>query len=246
LTAFGAVLGCPPLLIADLGRPERFYNMLRVFKPTSPMSMGTWLLSAFGGSVGAAAASEVTGWLRPVGRLGELGAAIFGLPLCTYTAVLIADTSVPVWHEARRQLPFVFAGSATASAGASAAILAPADESGPARLLAVLGSCVELGAVTLMERALGPMARHYDEGPAAAPARLARTLTASGALLMLASGRRRAGAAVAGTMILSGSLAERFAVMRAGPPSARATAGGETVRAMVGELGRPPRAEHLR
>ncbi len=63
---------------------------------------------------------------------------------------------------------------------------------------------------------------------------------------MLASGRRRPGAAVAGMVILAGSLAERFAVLRAGPPSARATAGGETVRAAAGELGRPPRAEHLR
>jgi formate-dependent nitrite reductase membrane component NrfD len=246
LTAFGALLGCPPLLIVDLGRPERFYNMLRVFKPTSPMSMGTWVLSAFGVAAGAAAASEVTGWLRPAGRLGELGAAIFGLPLCTYTAVLVADTSVPVWHEARRQLPFVFAGSATASAGAAGAIFAPAAESRPARLLAIFGSCVELAAVTLMERALGPVARHYREGPAATPARMARVLTAGGALLMLASGRRRAGAAVAGTMILAGSLAERFAVMRAGPPSARATEGGETVRAVDGELGRPTRADHLR
>ncbi len=245
-TAFGALLGCPPLLIADLGRPERFYNMLRVFKPTSPMSIGTWVLSVFGAAMGAAAASEVTGWLRPVGRLGELGAAIFGLPLCTYTAVLVADTSVPVWHEARRQMPFVFAGSAMASAGAAAAILAPAAESRPARLLAVFGACVELGAVTLMERALGPVARHYHEGPATTPARLARTLTAGGALLMLASGRRRPGAAVAGTMILAGSLAERFSVLRAGPPSARATAAGETVRATPTELGRPPRAEHLR
>jgi formate-dependent nitrite reductase membrane component NrfD len=246
LTAFGALLGCPPLLIVDLGRPERFYNLLRVFKPTSPMSIGTWVLSAFGGFLGAAAASEVTGWLRPLGRVGELGAAIFGLPLCTYTAVLVADTSVPVWHEARRQLPFVFAGSATASAGAAAAILAPASESRQARLLAVFGSCVELGAVTLMERALGPVARHYQEGSAATPARLARALTAGGAVLMLAAGRRRAGAAAAGTMILAGSLAERFAVLRAGPPSARATAGGETVRARAGELGRPPRADHLR
>jgi formate-dependent nitrite reductase membrane component NrfD len=246
LTAFGALLGCPPLLIADLGRPKRFPNMLRVFKPTSPMSMGSWVLSAFGAAMGAAAASEVTGWLRPLGRLGELGAAILGLPLCTYTAVLVADTSVPVWHEARRQLPFVFAGSATASAGAAAAILAPAAESRPARRLAVFGAGVELAAVVLMERALGPVARHYHEGPAATPARLARALTAGGALLMLASGRRRSGAAVAGTMILAGSLAERFAVMRAGPPSARATAGGETVRATPAELGRPPRADRLR
>lgn len=246
LTSFGALLGCPPLLIADLGRPERFYNMLRVFKPTSPMSIGSWVLSIFGAGIGTAAASEVTGWLRPLGRLGELGAAIFGLPLCTYTAVLVADTSVPVWAEARRYLPFVFAGSASASAGAAAAILTPPRESQPARVLSVVGAAIELGAAALMERALGPVARHYHEGPAAKPARLARTLTAGGALVMLAAGRRRPGAVLGGTLLLGGSLAERFAVMRAGPVSARATAGGETVRATEAELGRPARATWLR
>jgi formate-dependent nitrite reductase membrane component NrfD len=241
LAGFAALLGCPPLLVVDLGRPERFYNMLRVFKPTSPMSIGSWVLSAFGGALGLAAASEVTGWLRPIGRLGELGAAAFGLPLFTYTAVLVADTSVPVWQEARRELPFVFAGSASASAGAAAAILTPSSESGPARALSIFGAAVELAAVAVMERKLGLVARHYHEGPAAAPARMARMLTAGGAALMFALGRYRAGATVAGTMILAGSLAERFAVLRAGPPSARATSAGETVRATAAELGRPPR-----
>jgi formate-dependent nitrite reductase membrane component NrfD len=246
LAGFGALLGCPPLLIVDLGRPERFYNMLRVFKPTSPMSVGSWVLSVFGGAIGLAAASEVTGWLRPIGRLGELGAAICGLPLCTYTAVLLADTSVPVWHEAREQLPFVFAGSASASAGAAAAILTSSTVSGPARALSIFGACVELGAVAVMERKLGPIARHYREGPAATPALLARSLTAGGALMMAGAGRRRAGATIAGTMILAGSLAQRFSVLRAGQPSARATAGGETVRATAAELGRMPRPEWQR
>jgi formate-dependent nitrite reductase membrane component NrfD len=203
--------------------------------------VGSWVLSAFGGALGLAAASELTGWLRPIGRLGELGAAIFGLPLFTYTAVLVADTSVPVWHEARLQLPFVFAGSAAASAGAAAAILTPSKESGPARALAIFGAGVELGAVAAMERKLGSIARHYHDGPAATPARMARMLTAGGAVLMGATGRYRTGAMVAGTIILAGSLAERFAVLRAGPTSARATAGGETVRATADELGRPPR-----
>jgi hypothetical protein len=92
-----------------------------------------------------------------------------------------------------------------------------------------------------MERKLGLVARHYHEGPAATPARMARMLTAGGAALMFALGRYRAAATVAGTMILAGSLAERFAVLRAGPPSARATSAGETVRATAAELGRPPR-----
>jgi hypothetical protein len=92
-----------------------------------------------------------------------------------------------------------------------------------------------------MERKLGRLARHYRAEPAATPARMARMLTAGGAFLMLAAGRHRAAATIAGTMMLAGSLAQRFAVLRAGPTSARATAGGETVRATDAELGRPPR-----
>src|SRR5215212_7214165 len=108
VAALGGAAVSPVLLIMDLGKPERFYNMLRVFKPTSPMSVGTWVLSAFGSTTGIAAAHD-----------------LLGLPLATYTAVLIADTSVPVWHEARRELPLVFAASSAATAGAAAAILTP-------------------------------------------------------------------------------------------------------------------------
>src|SRR5919206_5053579 len=61
LAALGGAAVSPPLLISDLGRPDRFYNMLRVFKPTSPMNMGTWLLTAFGSAIGVAASSDVFG-----------------------------------------------------------------------------------------------------------------------------------------------------------------------------------------
>ena len=46
LTALGALGAGSYYLIHDLGRPERFHHMLRVAKPTSPMSMGTWALAA--------------------------------------------------------------------------------------------------------------------------------------------------------------------------------------------------------
>src|ERR671933_380751 len=65
--------------------------------------------------------------------------------------VLIADTSVPVWHEARRELPLVFAASSAASAGAAAAILTPVGDAGPARRLAVGGALLEVGAVEWMK-----------------------------------------------------------------------------------------------
>jgi formate-dependent nitrite reductase membrane component NrfD len=212
--ALGAAVS-PPLLISDLGRPDRFLNMFRVFKPTSPMSVGSWVLGAFGGLSTAAAASELTGLLRPLGRLAEAGAAALGLPLCTYTAVLVSNTAVPVWHRARAILPFVFASSAAASAGAAAAVLTPVRASGPARRLAVAGALAELVTVTVMERQLGAQAAPYRTGSAAAPAMAAKALTAAGAAIVGLGGRARPLAVIGGSLILAGSLSERMAVLRA-------------------------------
>ncbi|WP_344874275.1 NrfD/PsrC family molybdoenzyme membrane anchor subunit, partial [Nonomuraea antimicrobica] len=99
-------------LIHDLGRPERFLNMLRVFKVTSPMSVGTWILSAYGPQAGCAAATGVTGRFPGLGRAATVGAGIAGPAVATYTAALICDTAVPSWHEGFREMPFLFAGSA--------------------------------------------------------------------------------------------------------------------------------------
>src|SRR6185312_3886174 len=100
-----AIAASPPLLIADLGRPERFLNMLRMFKVTSPMSVGTWIVSASGLASGAAAALELVGRLPRARLAAEAAAGALGPFLATYTAALLADTSIPVWHEARRELP---------------------------------------------------------------------------------------------------------------------------------------------
>lgn len=219
----GAVAGAaisPALLIDDLGRPERFFNMLRVFKPTSPMSVGSWVLAGFGASVAGAAASEFTGLLRPLGRVAELAAAVLGPVLSTYTAVLISNTAVPVWHNARRFLPFVFAGSSMASAGGLACLMTPVSAARPARRLAVIGSAVELLAAGMMERDLGGEAHPYRAGAAGGLSRLSRILTLAGGTAMLLAGRRRWVAAGAGTMLLGGALAQRHAVLRAGVESA--------------------------
>src|SRR5919206_4927680 len=111
LAALGGATVSPVLLIRDLGRPDRFYNMLRVFKPTSPMSLGTWILSSFGAASTIAAVADVLEIFPRLGRTAGALAALLGPALSTYTAVLVAGTSVPVWHEARRELPPVFAGS---------------------------------------------------------------------------------------------------------------------------------------
>jgi Polysulphide reductase, NrfD len=211
-----------PLLVSDLGRPERFLYMLRMFKVTSPLSVGSWILAAMGPAAVGAAVSDRLGVLPRLGRAAEVAAGLLGPALATYTGTLVADTAVPVWHEAGRELPFVFAGSAAASAGAAALLLAPAADAGPARRLVVTGALLELGAAQAMERRLGELGEPYHQGPAGRLARLAKVCTAAGAGLVAAGGRRRRGLAAAGAaLVLAGSACERWAVYKAGFQSAR-------------------------
>ena len=211
-----------PLLVSDLGRPERFLYMLRVFKVTSPLSVGSWILAAMGPAAVGAVISDRLGIFPRLGRAAEVVAGLLGPALATYTGTLVADTAVPVWHEGGRELPFVFAGSAAASAGAAAVLTTPAGDAGPARRLLVAGALLELGAVQAMERRLGELGQPYHEGPAGRLARLAKGCTAAGAGLVALGGRRRRGLAAAGAALaLAGSVCERWAVYKAGFQSAR-------------------------
>jgi hypothetical protein len=217
-----AAVGLSPILLTvDLGRPERFYNMFRVVKVTSPMSVGTWILGGCGTALGLAAGCEALGILPRVRLAAQTTAGLLGLPLTTYTAALVADTAVPVWHEARRELPFVFAGSAAASAGAAAAITTAPEHAGAARRLVVAGALLELAATKAMERRLGPLVGEpYRQGAAGRFTRLAKGCSVAGAALVVLAGRRRAGSTVGSGLLLAGSLFERLAVYRAGSQSA--------------------------
>ena len=223
LVALGGVTVSPVLLISDLGRPDRFYNMLRVFKPTSPMSVGTWILSSFGTASATAAASELLSAFPRLGRTAQALAALLGPALSTYTAVLVADTSVPVWHEARRELPFVFASSSAASAGAAAAMLTPTEDAGPARRLAVVGVLLEIGGMEVMRHRLGAfLAEPYVRDKAGRYAKLAKLLSGAGGVVMGLAGRKRRSAAIAGgALILVGAACKRWSIFRAGFQSAR-------------------------
>ena len=217
--AAGAAVGTVAL-VHDLGRPERFLNMLRVLKPTSPLSVGSYVLAPFATLATAAFASRVTGLLPGLGRAAGVGAAALGPPLATYTAALVANTAVPVWHEAHRELPFVFAGSAAAAAGGTALALAPLGETGPAARMAAAGATLELAASQLMEHRLGMLAEPYHTGLPGRLAAAARALTVAGLGLTLV-GRRRRPRRLAGLLLAAGSLTLRFAVFEAGRASAR-------------------------
>lgn len=180
LTAITATGVGGAALVADLGRPERFLNMMRTVKVTSPMSLGTWILSGFGVGAGVTAAIEVdrlTGEkLLPLGplrrplhameTLAAVESAVFATPLAAYTAVLLGATAVPTWNAAGRNgLPYVFVSSASMAAGGAAMALAPVRETGPARLLALAGAAGDLVAMQGMRKRMHPVeVEPMDEG----------------------------------------------------------------------------------
>jgi formate-dependent nitrite reductase membrane component NrfD len=212
----------PALLISDLGRPERFHHMLRVFKVTSPMSVGSWILFVSGGASNTAAALELVGKLRAVKWAAELASFLTGAPLATYTGTLLADTAIPVWHEARKDLPLLFGASAAASAGAATTIFMPAGEAGPARRLAIAAVAAELGLMEAMQHRLGFVGEVYKQGEAGKLTRASKPRRCRHR--RCARARRRARAALVG---VSGRLPVRARPALHGY-SAEAAKGGTT------------------
>jgi formate-dependent nitrite reductase membrane component NrfD len=217
-----ADLVSPVLLISDLGRPERFHHMLRVVKPTSPMNLGSWVLLVSGGASTTAALLQLLDKLRPVRIAASIAAALAGPPLATYTGVLVADTAIPVWHEGRHELPWIFGASAAASAGAAASIFTPTRDAGPARRVAVAGVLAEGALMQAMELRLGKVGEVYHQGAAGKLSWAAKGLSVGGAALLAKRGRKsRTSAVVGGAMVCAGELCLRWAVFKAGFQSAR-------------------------
>lgn len=217
-----ADLVSPALLISDLGRPERFHHMLRVVKVTSPMNIGSWVLLVSGGASTTAAVLQRLDRLRPVRVAASIVSTLAGPLLATYTGVLVADTAVPVWHEGRHELPWIFGASAAASAGAAASMFVPPRDAGPARRLAVAGILAEGVLMQAMEMRLGTVGEVYRQGAAGKFSRAAKGLALAGATLLATRGRKSRTAAVAGgALACAGELCLRWAVFKAGSQSAR-------------------------
>lgn len=207
-------------LVHDLGVPSRFPNMLRVFKPSSPMSVGSWLLAGYGPLAGLAAVTAASGRFRRVGTAATIGAAVLGPVVSTYTAALISDTAVPAWHDGHREMPFVFAGSSATAAGGAGLVAAPAAQAAPARRLALLGGALEMAAAKRMEQRLATVGETYKAGAAGRYMRTGKYLTAAGLALAVAGRRSRVTNAVAGVALVAASAFTRFGIFRAGTQSA--------------------------
>lgn len=208
-------------LVHDLGRPRRFLAMLRVVKVTSPMSIGTWIVTAYAPAALVAAATDLTGRLPRIGRLATGAAAVAGPAVASYTAVLVSDTAVPAWHEGHREMPFVFVGSAACAAAGLGLVAAPTAQAAPARRAAVLGAAVETLAARRMRARMGVVAETYEQGPAGSLMVAAEALTLGGAAIgAVLGGRSRVAAGLAGLSLMAGSACTRFGIFRAGVASA--------------------------
>lgn len=214
--ALAGALVSPALLISDLGRPARFLNMLRVLRPTSPMSLGSWTLAGFGGALGMAEAAELAGLPVVVTGTLEGAAGILGPILANYTAVLLGDTANPIWRGGRHLLPFVFSGSSLAAAGGALCLAGPEEGRSASRRMVVAGTALEQAAFLGMESQLGPIAEPYRTGPGGRLARAHRMASWAGALLVLAGGRSRLLLRLGGVLALGSSALLRQAVYRAG------------------------------
>jgi len=235
LTAIGAVGLGTVFLVRDLGRPERFLNMLRTIKLTSPMSVGSWILSTFSAGAGVAGAAEVdrlTGERLPLGPLrtvlravegaAGLEAAALAPALAVYTAVLLGDTSVPTWNGAHEELPFVFVSSASLASAGLAMVTTPVAETAAARKLAVAGVIGDVVATRVMHRRMDPVAAEpLHEGRAGTMMRLSEALAVAGGIGTLLGGRRRGVAVASGLALVAASALTRFGVFEAGIHSAQ-------------------------
>jgi formate-dependent nitrite reductase membrane component NrfD len=206
------------LLIADLGRPERFLAMLRVFRSRSPMSVGSWILAITPPCAGAAA---IVG--DPV---SSLVAGMLGIPLSGYTAVLLSNTAIPLWQKARISMPLLFIGSAMTSAAQLLKLLPvklPPQAHRAINTFGIAGSIAELFAGWMVEedaQRVPVVAKPLYEGVAGTLWSASKMLTGAGLVLSIFGRSRWAyrSGAILGT---AGAVALRFAIFHAGKASAR-------------------------
>jgi len=229
LAAIGGALS-PPLLIADLGVPRRFLHMLRVFKVQSPMSVGAWTLLTFSSSAAAATVLSELGLRKIVPRIpvltniAEIGAALSGLVLSTYTGVLVGATAIPAWNERISLVPIHFAASGLNTA---VSILELKGHTSSALNKIGIGvAAVETAAGASLELGKKPGTEPLHHGPTGWTMRIAGILSgpvplALRLLSLISTSRREKLRRAAGISSIAGSLLTRFAWIYAGRASSK-------------------------
>jgi hypothetical protein len=215
ITSIGEAAGAL-CLIGDLGRPARFHYMLRVWRPTSPMNLGAWLLAAASASGGWALLDSVRG-RRGLGVAGA-ASAVTGAMLSTYTGVLIGNTAIPIWSATRRRMPLWFAAVSAASLASLLELIGPPRREPRAllgyRIVAKAASLVGAQAVEAAAHGTG-VAGPLRTGRSGRMWRGAGWLGAA-SLVATLFGRPR----LAGALGTAAALIARFAIVEAGRASA--------------------------
>ena len=212
----GALIG-PALLIMDLHTPQRWYNMLRIFRRTSPMSIGSYVLTAFG-------AFSLLSLLPKAGRAAQVPAALAGAGMASYTPALLASTATPLWAAAPRALGAEFATGAFAS-GAAALMLCSSETS--LEKIACVASAAYGASALVAERELKrrrvdrPLKRGRSARMPKAGLGLAVALPLACFALNAVAGRSRDRSMLGAAGILAGVFLSRWALFEAGNESAR-------------------------
>ncbi len=214
------------LLIIDLGRPSRFLNMLRVFRPTSPMSVGAWVLAAAAPvGLGTALWSHKPGFRGRTADFVGLAGGALGMPLAGYTAVLLSNSAIPVWQAGRRPMPFLFVSSSMASLASFYEILgAPRAARTTVTIFGAAGRVAEIAALKAVEKEAAKVervARPLHRGASGIVLKIAGALNAASLILSLWPGRSRKRQLAAGILGTAGSIALRYGIYYAGCASAR-------------------------
>lgn len=230
ITALAAIGASYVALVHDLGKPSRFVNMLRVAKPTSPMSIGTWIISLYGPAAGISAAYELrhlspsktlSNILKLANKPAAFGAATLAPMLSSYTAVLLGNTATPAWHKGFKEMPFVFIGSSAAAAGGMGMATSPVSQSAIARRFALGGAAIELIAMKKMEESLGMVSEAMHSGAAGQLLKASKVLSLVGIVGTLLFGRRSKTLSVlSGIAMVLSSACTRFGIFEAGQASA--------------------------
>jgi formate-dependent nitrite reductase membrane component NrfD len=213
------------LLISDLGRKARFLAMLRVFRPSSPMSVGSWVLAlATPLSAGSALLTTGRGPVRTAGLAAGVGAGVLGMPLATYTAVLLGNSAVAVWMATRKSLPLLF-GASSAAGLASVFDLMPlaTPERAVVRNFGIAGRLADILVSHAVESdacANPRVGLPLSRGVSGALWKSAKILTAVSLALSLIPGKSDTRRRMAGVCGVFGSVALRFAIFHAGKASA--------------------------
>lgn len=222
---FGGALSAA-LLMHDLGRPARFLNMLRVFRVSSPMSMGSWILTVFSSVAGAAAVLPFGPRIfQPLSNMFGLIAGVFGLGLAGYTGVLLAQTAVPIWETSYRTTPVLFLASGTAAAASFFEFFElNSREASAVEWFGSMGKIIELAATFALEteaRRVERVGRPLTSGFSGFLWQSAKALTIASAVLSVLPGKSRPKRVVVGVLGSVASLCLRFGLFYAGKSSAR-------------------------